>query len=99
VLHGVTPWAVALAVLIGAYIRAIDIESWALLIPGGPVGRAEAAFGPRAGRIAAAAVLSERVLLAALVSVVAGQYLVSLAIDVTAGARIGRRLASQDASV
>ena len=41
------PWFVLGAALFGLLVRAADIESWALFIPGGAVGRAEQAFGPR----------------------------------------------------
>jgi hypothetical protein len=39
----------------GVLIRAIDIESWALLIAGGFVSRVGLAFGAGAGRFATAA--------------------------------------------
>src|SRR4249920_290262 len=55
-------WVVALAVAISALLRAADIESWALLIPGGTLGRLRHAFGARASRVGAAAVLLERIL-------------------------------------
>ena len=32
-------WFVLAAAIVGAFVRAIDIESWALLIPGGAVAR------------------------------------------------------------
>jgi magnesium transporter len=67
-------WWVLAACLLSAFVRAIDMESWALLIPGGTIGRVERAFGPRASRFAAAATLVERLLLATLASVVVGHY-------------------------
>ena len=67
-------WWVLAACVLGAFVRTIDMESWGLLIPGGIIGRLQQAFGPRAGRIAAAATLIERLLLAALASVVIGHY-------------------------
>jgi magnesium transporter len=71
------PWFVLAACLLGAFVRAIDGESWGFLIPGGLVGRAERAFGPKAVGLASAAVLTERLLLVALASVVVGRYATS----------------------
>src|SRR5262245_17093770 len=68
------PWFILAACLLGAYLREIDIEHWATLVPGGLVSRAERAFGPRAATVAASAVLVERLLLTSLAAVVAGQY-------------------------
>ena len=49
VLHGTAgqfaPWFVLAACVLGVLVRAGDIESWALFIPGGLVGRTEQAFG------------------------------------------------------
>src|SRR6476619_5444027 len=52
-------WFVLFATVLAVLVRAADVESWALLIPGGTLGRLEQAFGPRARRIGAAAVLLE----------------------------------------
>src|SRR5262245_57417374 len=57
---GAGRWAVAAVVaawLVGLYVRKVDIESWALLIPGGLVGRTERAYGPAAARVGAAGLL------------------------------------------
>ena len=43
-------WFVLAAVVLAAFVRAIDIESWAVFIPGGFVGRVEARLRPLAGR-------------------------------------------------
>src|SRR5436189_1295299 len=56
-LGGVMPWFVLAAAVLGIFVRAADIESWSMFLPGGLVGRTEAAFGPTAGRVAAATVL------------------------------------------
>src|SRR5258705_11161977 len=52
VVHGtlgaVAPWFVLAACLCGVLVRAGDIESWALFIAGGLVGRTEQAVGSRA---------------------------------------------------
>ena len=40
------PWFVLAAMILAAFVRAIDIESWALLVPGGLVSRAGRAFAP-----------------------------------------------------
>src|SRR3954471_12231438 len=57
-------WFVLAATALAGFARATDVESWALLIPGGFVGRAATVLGPRAVGIAKAAALTERVLLA-----------------------------------
>ncbi len=71
------PWFILGACMIGALVRAIDIEGWALFIPGGLIGRTDQAFGRGTANIASAAVLTERLLLIALACVLCGQYLVS----------------------
>jgi magnesium transporter len=67
----------------GAAFRAVDVESYALFIPGGLAGRAREAFGPVVGRLSLAASVAERVALAALACVVAGWYLSSLIVAIT----------------
>src|SRR6185436_18643126 len=69
-----TFWAVLTTAVLGWFSRAIDIESWALLIPGGTSSRVHQAFGPRAGRVAAAVAVVDRVVFAALAAVVTGHY-------------------------
>ena len=80
-------WFVLAAAITAAFIRAIEIEGWALLIPGGFVGRARTAIGPRAGRLALATSLVERLLLAALACVVIGHYVASVTATAIAGFR------------
>jgi magnesium transporter len=80
-------WFVLGATVFAAVARAIDIESWALLMPGGFVSRATTAFGPRAAGIAKAAALTERLLLGALASVVVGHYVASVSATSIAGWR------------
>src|SRR6185369_9477267 len=70
-------WFVLAACAVGAFVRAIDIEGWASFIPGGLIGRTERAYGSRAATVAAAAVLTERLLFVALTCVLCGQYAVS----------------------
>jgi magnesium transporter len=85
-MSGVTPialgesagWFVLAATAMAALVRAIDLESWALLMPGGLEARVVAAFGPRAGGIAAGVALVERLLLGSLTCLVVGHYLVSV---------------------
>ena len=93
---GVAPWFVLAAALIGVFIRAVDIESWAVFLPGGLAGRTERAFGPMPGRIAAAAVLAERLLLAALASMVIAHYVTTFAVTTLAGRRLVRLMATSD---
>ena len=80
------PWFVLVATLLAAFVRAIDIESWALLIPGGFVTRV-GAFGPRFTGLARAIALVERLLLGALACVVAGHYVASVSATAIAGWR------------
>ena len=80
-------WFVLAATLLAAFVRAIDVESWALLIPGGFISRVTGAFGARASGLARAAVLVERVLLGALASVVIGHYVASVSATAIAGWR------------
>ncbi len=69
--------AIAAAMLLAVCARQLDVASWRLLIPGGLPGRVDRAFGARGHRIGAAAVLTERLLLAALASVIVGEHLAS----------------------
>ena len=98
VLGPATLWAVAATAIVGWFARAIDIESWALLIPGGTSSRVHQAFGPRAGRVAAAVAVVDRTVFAALAAVVTGQY-VALVLaprlrGTVAGAVAGQELAT-----
>src|SRR4029453_2300230 len=81
-------WFVLVAAVLAAFVRAIDIESWAVFIPGGFVGRVEYAFGPSLAGGAAATVLTERFLLAALAAVVVGHYASGVAVTAIAGLRL-----------
>ena len=90
------PWFVLAACVLGAIVRAIDAESWGFLIPGGLVGRAEKAFGPRSVSFSAAAVLTERWLLAALACVVIGRYAASPALDVVSIWQPARRITADE---
>src|SRR5262245_16408356 len=80
-------WFVLAAIALAALVRAIDLESWATLLPGGFEGRVAIAFGPSAGRIAAGAGLVERLLLAALAAVVLGQYVGGVTVTAIVGFR------------
>ena len=82
------PWFVLAAVLVSLFIRRLDVESWALFVPGGLAGRADAAFGPRAAAAAAGVVVVERILLAALACVVLGHYAASLLLALTGVRRL-----------
>lgn len=80
-------WFVLAATCFAAFARAVDIESWALLIPGGTVGRVASAFSPRVTGFAKAVALVERVILAALAAVVIGHYIASVSATAIAGWR------------
>jgi magnesium transporter len=66
------------AVIVGAVLRAVDLESTALFVPGGLYGMTAQAFSRRVARVAAAALLVEHALLAALAASVAGHLLAAL---------------------
>ena len=93
---GSAPWFVLAAVVAGTVLRAADVESWALFMPGGLPGRVNEAFGRRPARFAAAAVLVERLFFAALVACVAGHYTVSVLVSGLGLSRLAEHVASSD---
>jgi magnesium transporter len=93
---GTAPWFVLGAVAVGILCRAIDVESWALLVPGGVAGRVERAFGPRASLAASAAVLIERLLAGALACEVFGHYAGTAAFAVSGVRRFVRQATISD---
>jgi hypothetical protein len=80
-------WFVLAVAVLAGLIRAIDIESWARLIPGGFISRVRQAFGPGATRVAAAAALVDRLLLGALACVLIGHYAAGVSVIAIAGRR------------
>jgi magnesium transporter len=90
------PWFVFIACALSLIVRAIDIESWAFFMPGGLVARAERAFGQRVGRVATAVMLTERLLLISLASVLCGHYAVSFAAGWMAQWTLTSRLTLQE---
>jgi magnesium transporter len=89
-------WFVLAATGVAALARAIDIESWALLIPGGFAGRVTTAFGPRAGAFAAAGALVERLLLGSLACVVIGHYVAGVSATAIGGWRFTGSVRPED---
>ncbi|MGH9140687.1 MAG: APC family permease, partial [Vicinamibacterales bacterium] len=73
------PWFVLAAVALSIAVRAVDIESRALFVPGGLYGSVRDTLGRAPGRIAAAASIIERLMLGPLAAVVAGNYLSAVA--------------------
>ena len=90
------PWFVLAACALSAFVRAIDIESWAFFVPGGLIGRAEKAFGQRAGSLATAVMLIERLLLVVLACVLCVQYAVSIGAGWIAQWSVTARLTVQE---
>jgi magnesium transporter len=90
------PWFVLVVCALGIIVRAIDIESWAFFMPGGLVARTERAFGPRAGAVATAVMLTERLLLVALSSVLCVHYAASFAAGWMAQWTVTSRLTLQE---
>src|SRR5580765_4281168 len=72
------PWYVLAAVLIGVFVRAIDVEARALFLRGGLYGLVRHALGELPGTVAASAWLLERILLGPLAAAVAGRYIVAV---------------------
>jgi magnesium transporter len=72
------PWFVLAAVLIGVYVRAVDVEACGLFVRGGTFGLVRQALGEVPGRLAASALLVERLLLGSLVAAAAGRYVTAL---------------------
>jgi magnesium transporter len=71
-------WYVLAAVLLGACVRAVDVEARGLFVRGGLYGLVNQALGDGAGRLAMSALLVERLLLGTLAAAVAGRYAVAL---------------------
>jgi magnesium transporter len=89
-------WFVLAAAVLAALVRAVDVESWALLLPGGLVGRVTTAFGPRAAAAAKAATLVERILFGALASILIGHYVVAVSATAIGGWRFSGFVRSED---
>ena len=92
-------WFVLFAVLAGIVLRAIDLESCALFLPGGLYGTVREALGTRAARVAAAAQLVDHLLLGALAAVVAGHYVTLPALAFLNVEQMEREAAAADVSV
>ena len=92
------PWFVVAATLLGLAIRRLDLESWALFIPGGLSGRVERAFGARAATGASGVVVAERMLLVALACVVFGHYVSAFLFAATGYTRFLRNATTADLS-
>ena len=72
------PWYVLAAVLIGVAVRAVDVEGCGLFVRGGTFGLVRQGLGEFAGRVAASALLVERLLLGSLAAAAAGRYATAL---------------------
>jgi magnesium transporter len=90
------PWIVLAVAMLSFLARAADIESWALFIPGGLIGRVEQAIGPRAVPLTAAAMLVERLVLAALACVLIGSHVADFIVAALAGWPAAARLTSHE---
>jgi magnesium transporter len=69
------PWYLLAAVLLGFAVRAVDLETCALFLPGGAYGAASQAFGRRASVAAASALLVDYLVFGALGASAAGHML------------------------
>jgi len=89
------PGFVLAAVALGVAVRAMDIEARALFVPGGLYGSVRDALGPLPAKIAASALLVERLLLGPLTAVVAGHYIAAI-VRVVFGSGAGARSLTGD---
>ena len=90
------PWFVLAAAILGIFVRAVDVESWSMFLTAGLVGRTEAAFGRAAGRVAAAAVVAERLVLAALACMIVAHYSGGIISPEVAAHTLSRSLTAED---
>ena len=95
-LGGTMPWFVLAAAILGIFVRAVDVESWSMFLTAGLVGRTEAAFGRAAGRVAAAAVVAERLVLAALACMIVAHYSGGIISPEVAAHTLSRSLTAED---
>jgi len=72
------PWFVLGAAVLGAAFRAADVEARALFVPGGLYGSVSETLGGLAAKVAASALLVDRLVLGPLAAVIAGQYVAAL---------------------
>jgi magnesium transporter len=89
-------WLVLAATIVSLAVRAVDIESWALLIPGGLAARARHGFGPRAARAALALTLVERLVIGGLSAVIVGHYAADVAVQGVAGLRFEGSVSAEE---
>ena len=73
------PWFVLAAVALAAAFRAADVEARALFVPGGLYGSVRETLGGLAAKVAASALLVDRLVLGPLAAMVAGHYVAALA--------------------
>ena len=78
-LGAAAPWFVLAAVILGAAIRAADVEARALFVPGGLYGSVRETLGGFAAKVGASALLVDRLVLGPLAAIVAGHYAAALA--------------------
>jgi magnesium transporter len=92
------PWFVLAAVLLGGALRAVDLESCALFLPGGLYGAVREAFGKRTAKLAASALLVEHLVLGALAASVAGHYVAAIGRALLGVSQIRSQIATADVS-
>jgi magnesium transporter len=90
------PWFVLAAVLLGLVLRAIDLESCALFVPGGLYGTVKEALGQRASKLAGSALLVEYLLLGSLAATVTGQYVAAAGTEFIGLSQIRTDIATDD---
>ena len=94
-----SPWYILVGVLFGVAVRAVDIEARALFVPGGLYGSVRDALGRGPAKAAVSALLVERLLLAPLAALVAGNYVAALVPALEGALPGGRGLTGNDGPV
>ena len=90
------PWFVLAAVVLSLAVRAVDVEARALFVPGGLYGSVKETLGRVPAKIAASALLVDRLMLAPLAVVVAGHYLAAMVRALVGGWTAAPSLAGDD---
>jgi magnesium transporter len=93
------PWYVLAAVALAVAVRAVDVEARALFVAGGLYGSVRDALGRMPAKVAASALIVERLMLGPLAAVVAGHYIAALVPVAASPLPGGRHLTGNDGPV
>src|SRR6266516_2847807 len=90
------PWFVLAAVGLGFALRAVDLETSALFIPGGVYGTVKQALGKPAAKAAASGLLVQHLMLGALGAVSAGRSIAVVTRPILGVGQLPREVAAND---